>query len=106
MVGPEGSVIGVDMNEEMLTLAREAAPEVAKAIGYSNVSFRRGRIQDMALDVDELEAWLSEHPVQDFQGIRSLELVLAGDPWSSRAAAAPLIALDRVDVTGAKTIDH
>ena len=39
-------------------------------------------------------------------GVRSLELVLAGDPWSSRAAAAPLIALDRVDVTGAKTIDH
>lgn len=39
-------------------------------------------------------------------GVRGLSLVLAGDPWSPRAAAAPLIALDRVDVTGAKTIDH
>jgi hypothetical protein len=39
-------------------------------------------------------------------GVRSLSLVLAAEPWSSRAAAAPLIALDRVDVTGAKTIDH
>lgn len=39
-------------------------------------------------------------------GIHSLELVLAGDPWPSRAGAAPLIALDRVDLTGAKTIDH
>ena len=39
-------------------------------------------------------------------GVRSLELVLAGYPWPSRAGAAPLIALDRVDLTGAKTIDH
>ncbi len=39
-------------------------------------------------------------------GVRSLELVLAGDPWPSPAGPAPLIALDRVDLTGAKTIDH
>ena len=39
-------------------------------------------------------------------GVRSLELVLSSDPWASSAGAAPLIALDRVDLTGAKTIDH
>jgi hypothetical protein len=39
-------------------------------------------------------------------GVHSLELVLAGYPWPSTPGAAPLIALDRVDLTGAKTIDH
>jgi hypothetical protein len=39
-------------------------------------------------------------------GVRSLELILAADPWSSSTGDAPLIALDRVDLTGAKTIDH
>jgi hypothetical protein len=39
-------------------------------------------------------------------GVRSLELVLAGDPWPSSTGDAPLIALDRVDLAGAKTIDH
>jgi hypothetical protein len=39
-------------------------------------------------------------------GVRSLELVLSSDPWASSSGAAPLIALDRVDLTGAKTIDH
>lgn len=39
-------------------------------------------------------------------GVRSLELVLAADAWPSPTGGAPLIALDRVDLTGAKTIDH
>jgi hypothetical protein len=39
-------------------------------------------------------------------GVRSLELVLAGDPWSPSSGGPPLLALDRVDLTGAKTIDH
>jgi len=49
IVGPEGRVIGVDMNDEMLGLARSSAPIVAENIGHANVEFRRGRIQDLAL---------------------------------------------------------
>ncbi|MGI9592613.1 MAG: methyltransferase domain-containing protein, partial [Myxococcota bacterium] len=64
-VGPTGSVIGIDMNEEMLALARGAAPRVSERIGYANVAFRRGRIQDLALDPDRLDAWLRVHPVRD-----------------------------------------
>jgi len=63
IAGPRGRVIGVDANDEMLALARGAVPLVAGAIGYSNVSFHRGRIQDLALDLDRLDGWLSEHPV-------------------------------------------
>ena len=41
VVGREGRVIGVDMNDEMLALARRHAPKVARRIGFANVTFRR-----------------------------------------------------------------
>ena len=63
IVGPRGRVIGVDMNEEMLALARKAAPDVARRIGYPNVTFHRGSIQDLKLDLDLLDEWLRAHPV-------------------------------------------
>jgi arsenite methyltransferase len=63
VVGPQGWVVGIDANEEMLALARRAAPEVAQRVGYANVWFRRARIQDLALDLDQVDAWLAEHPI-------------------------------------------
>ena len=50
VVGPSGRVIGVDMNADMLDLARRNLPRFAESVGYANVEFRRGRIQDLALD--------------------------------------------------------
>src|SRR5213592_4403632 len=47
IVGPNGKVIGVDMTDEMLEVARRNAPMVAGRIGYANVEFRKGRIQDL-----------------------------------------------------------
>ena len=52
--GPNGRVIGVDMLDEMLDLSRRAAPKVAANLGFGNVEFRRGRIQDLKLDLDLL----------------------------------------------------
>jgi arsenite methyltransferase len=63
VVGPEGRVIGVDMTPEMLEVARRNAPEVAELVGYANVEFRRGRIQDLALDLDRLDEALAADPV-------------------------------------------
>ncbi len=63
VVGPEGRVIGIDMNDDMLALARRSAVEVARRVGYANVSFRKGRIQDLALDLDVLDARLRARPV-------------------------------------------
>src|SRR4051812_2717037 len=37
--GPEGRVIGVDMTDAMLEIARRNAPIVAERIGYANVEF-------------------------------------------------------------------
>jgi len=73
IVGASGRVIGVDMNAEMLALARRAAPEVARRTGFANVEFRRGRIQDLALDMDLLDAWLREHPVASAEALSDLE---------------------------------
>ncbi len=63
IVGPEGKVIGVDMTSEMLDLARKSAPEVARAIGYANVEFKRGNIQDLRTDLDLLDKIFAANPV-------------------------------------------
>jgi SAM-dependent methyltransferase len=47
VVGPTGKVIGVDMTDEMLEVARRNAPIVAERIGFSNVEFRKGLIQEL-----------------------------------------------------------
>jgi ubiquinone/menaquinone biosynthesis C-methylase UbiE len=64
VVGPEGKVIGVDMTDDMLEVARRNEPIVADKIGYSNVEFRKGRIQDLGLDIellnDEMKGLSSE----------------------------------------------
>ncbi len=52
-VGPTGRVIGVDMTDEMLELARNNA---AKA-GHQNVEFRRGTIEDLPLADGEVD-WI------------------------------------------------
>jgi arsenite methyltransferase len=39
----------------MLEVARRNAPVVAERLGYANVEFRKGRIQDLALDLELLD---------------------------------------------------
>ncbi|MFH1021585.1 MAG: methyltransferase domain-containing protein, partial [Pseudomonadota bacterium] len=48
-VGPSGRVIGIDMTEEMLHLARVAKATVATRLGYDNVEFRKGFLEDIPL---------------------------------------------------------
>ncbi|MEJ7591749.1 MAG: methyltransferase domain-containing protein [Planctomycetaceae bacterium] len=64
VVGPQGKVIGVDCNTEMLALSRRYRDEVAGKIGHSNVDFRYGMIQDLQLNLDLLNTRLAEKPVQ------------------------------------------
>src|SRR5213082_1958328 len=65
IVGPNGKVIGVDMTDEMLEVARRNAPVVAERIGYANVEFCKGRIQDLALDPELLDRELKSGPITD-----------------------------------------
>jgi arsenite methyltransferase len=53
IVGPSGRVIGVDKNEDMLALARKYQQHVGNAIGWHNVEFHRGRIQDLVTDLED-----------------------------------------------------
>src|SRR5204862_5741539 len=46
VVGLNGKVIGVDMTNEMLEMARRNAPVVGERIGYANVELRKGRTPD------------------------------------------------------------
>jgi arsenite methyltransferase len=64
IVGPKGKVIGVDFNDEMLGLARKYRDAVANRLGYHNVEFRRGRIQDLRLDLKLVDRYLESHPVR------------------------------------------
>ncbi len=64
IVGPSGTVIGVDFNEEMLGLARKYQSAVGQRLGYHNVEFRRGKIQNLKINLDLLDQYLARHPVR------------------------------------------
>ncbi len=55
-VGAQGRVIGVDMTEEMLSVARDCQRAVARRLGYDAVEFRKGYLekipaQDKSVDL-------------------------------------------------------
>jgi MoaA/NifB/PqqE/SkfB family radical SAM enzyme/SAM-dependent methyltransferase len=48
-VGATGKVYGIDMTDDMLNLARESQQEVVKKLGYDNLEFRKGFLEDIPL---------------------------------------------------------
>src|SRR6266511_6044422 len=93
IVGPKGKVIGVDMTDEMLEVARRNAPIVAERIGYANVDFRKGRIQDLALDLELLDRRLKQSPITN-----AASFLAADELVEELRVKHPLIANDSVDV--------
>jgi len=93
VVGPTGRVIGVDMTDAMLEVARRNAPVVAGRIGFANVEFRKGRIQDLALDLEKLDAELRARPIADANAF-----LRAGEVAEELRVRHPLVADDSVDV--------
>src|SRR6266542_3605057 len=93
VVGPNGKVIGVDMTDEMLEVARRNAPIVAERLGYSNTEFRKGRIQDLALDLELLDRQFTDSPITNAASF------LAVDELAEELRVKhPLIASDSIDV--------
>ena len=93
IVGPSGKVIGVDFNEEMLGLARRHQSAVGQRLGYHNVEFRRGKIQNLKVNLDLLDEYLARHPVRsvaDLCGLREFEERISHEQ--------PLIADGSIDV--------
>jgi SAM-dependent methyltransferase len=93
LVGREGRVIGVDATPDMLALARKYAGEVGARIGWHNVEFRHGLIQDLALDLDRLEPWLARQPVRSVSDLARLEAEKA-----RLRGEEPLVADESVDL--------
>jgi arsenite methyltransferase len=93
VVGSIGKVIGVEMTDDMLEIANRNAPIVAERIGYSNVEFRKGRIQDLGLDLDLLDQELQNNPICDAASY------LAADALAANLRVIyPLILTDSIDV--------
>jgi len=93
LVGDKGKVIGVDMNDDMLALARKYQGEMAKTIGSDRVEFVKGQIQDLALDLDAMNRHLATNPVQ------SAEDVLVLRAWQEQQRNdTPLIADNSIDL--------
>jgi arsenite methyltransferase len=92
VVGEAGQVVGVDVNDEMLELARLYRSEVGDQIGYSNVDFRKGCIQDLQLNLDLFEQWLQDHPVKG-----AADWLAAQEEADRLRLESPLIASDSMD---------
>ena len=93
VVGAAGKVIGIDMTDAMLDVARRNAPIVAERVGYSNVEFRKGRIQDLALDLELLDSELKARPIHDADAF-----LKAGELAEELRTKHPLVASESVDV--------
>ncbi|MEM7008191.1 MAG: methyltransferase domain-containing protein [Thermodesulfobacteriota bacterium] len=48
--GEQGKVIGVDMTDDMLKVATESITEVSANLGYENVEFRKGFLEEIPID--------------------------------------------------------
>ncbi|MCA1603915.1 MAG: methyltransferase domain-containing protein, partial [Acidobacteria bacterium] len=73
IVGASGHVIGVDANDEMLSLAEKYRREIGDELGYHNVRFRKGRIQDLRLDLALVDSYLAENPIRSAADLASFE---------------------------------
>ena len=93
IVGASGKVIGVDFNPPMLELARRYQNAVGEKLGYYNVEFRRGRIQDLKTNLELLDGYLQDNPVRSMADLAKLE-----EYQSKIRHEKPLIADESIDV--------
>jgi arsenite methyltransferase len=55
LTGPSGRVIGIDMTEEMLKKALENRVKVVENLGYDNVEFRKGVLEEIPVDGEAVD---------------------------------------------------
>jgi arsenite methyltransferase len=92
VAGSNGAVIGVDMNDEMLALARKYQREMIERLGGTQVSFKKCKIQDLVLDREELAHWLSENPIRGMEDLQRL------DSWKAERRKSPAIKDQSIDL--------
>ncbi len=93
LVGDNGKVIGVDMNDDMLGLARKYQPEMAEKLGSDRVEFVKGQIQDLAIDLRATDDYLAKNPVTNAEDIINLRA------WQEKQRIeSPLIKDNSIDL--------
>ena len=93
VVGPQGRVIGVDFNDDMLALAGKYRGQIGEALGYHNVEFRKGSIQNLRRDLSAVDRRLAERRIETSQDLAEL------DAWPRREETErPLIPDESIDV--------
>lgn len=93
IVGPTGHVIGIDMTPEMLAVAEKYRHQIGDQLGFHNVEFRRGYIQDLRTDVQAVERYLRRHPLASLRDLQDFDAFRTG-----QRATHPLVADESVDV--------
>ena len=93
IVGATGKVIGVDFNSPMLALARKYQTTIGDTLGYHNVEFRRGKIQDLRTNLEWVDQYLRDNPVKSVADLASFEEFEA-----KIRREQPLIADESIDV--------
>ena len=93
IVGADGQVIGVDFNPPMLQLARKYQESIGDKLGYHNVEFRRGKIQDLRTNLELIDLFLQENPVRSVADLARLESF-----QNTVRDEQPLIADESIDV--------
>ena len=93
IVGPSGTVIGVDMNDDMLALANKYKAELQEKFGGVHVHFHKGKIQDLALDLNKVELYLQRNPVKNTGDYQQLQ-----EYTDALRSAEPMISSDSIDV--------
>ena len=58
-IGKNGKIIGIDMTDEMLSQAEKSRKYVEKNLGYSNIEFRKGLLEDIPVDSDSVDIIIS-----------------------------------------------
>ena len=93
IVGAQGKVIGVDFNPPMLELARKYQTSIGDQLGYHNVEFRRGKVQDLTTNLEWIDRYLQDHPVRSVSDLVKLEAY-----EKEICHEQPLIADESIDV--------
>jgi ubiquinone/menaquinone biosynthesis C-methylase UbiE len=93
LVGEQGRVIGVDMNDDMLKLARKYQPQMARKLGGDRVRFIKGHIEDLTLDYEQVEQYLKRHPIKSTTDLDHFSV------WKeTQRRTNPAVADDSVDL--------
>lgn len=93
IVGADGRVIGIESNEASLEAARGRVLPAAERLGFMNMEFHKGRLQDLGLDLEVLDAELRVRPISDAAGFLRMNEI--ADHLRSRK---PMVESDSVDL--------